>query len=63
MFKKANVKPTKHSRLCSLRENLFRLQSGPEKVVTLGYPGAKISHAWCAHIRPINGRYVDATNP
>ena len=37
-FKKANVKPTKRSRLC-----LFRLRSGPEKVVALGYPYAKIS--------------------
>ena len=43
LFKKANVKPTKHSRLCSLRENLFRLRSEQEKMVTLGYPGAKIS--------------------
>ena len=25
LFKKSNVKPTKHSRLCSLREHLFRL--------------------------------------
>ena len=41
--KKANFKPTKHSRLCSLRENLFRLRSGPEKVAALGHPGAKIS--------------------
>ena len=32
LFKKANVKPTKHSQLCSLRENLFRLRSGPEKL-------------------------------
>ena len=43
LFKKTNVKPTKHSRLCSLRENLFRLRSGPEKMAALGYPGAKIS--------------------
>ena len=39
----ANIKPTKHSRLCSLRENLFRLRSGLEKVAALNYPGAKIS--------------------
>ena len=32
LFKKTNVKPTKHSQLCLLRENLFRLRSGPEKV-------------------------------
>ena len=32
LFKRANVKTTKHSRLCSLRENLFRLRSEPEKV-------------------------------
>ena len=43
LFKKANVKPTKHSRLCSHRGNLFRLQSGPEKVVAPGDPGAKIT--------------------
>ena len=34
-------KPTKHSQLCSLRENLFRLRSGPEMVVALDYVGAK----------------------
>ena len=33
--------PTKHSKLCSLREFLFRLRS--EKMTALGYPGAKIS--------------------
>ena len=32
LFKKENVKPTKHSRLCSLRENLFQLRSRPETV-------------------------------
>ena len=42
-FKKANVKSTKHSRLCSLQNNLFRLRSGPYKVVALCYPGTKIS--------------------
>ena len=40
-FKKA--KPTKHSRLCSLRENLFRLRSGPEKMAALSHLGAKIA--------------------
>ncbi|KAI0229801.1 hypothetical protein LSAT2_019769 [Lamellibrachia satsuma] len=39
----ANFKPRKHSRLRSLRENLFRLRCGPEKMAALGYPGAKIA--------------------
>ena len=43
LFKKAKFKPTKHSRLCSLRDNLFRLRSASDKVTFLGYPGAKIS--------------------
>ena len=42
-LKKANFRQTKHSWLCSLRENLFRLRSGAEKVAALGYPAAKIS--------------------
>ena len=43
LSKITNFKPTMHSRLCSLRENLFRLQSGAEKVAAMGYPGAKFS--------------------
>ena len=43
LFKKANFKPTKHSRLCKLQKYLFRLRSGPDKITALGYPGAKIS--------------------
>ena len=37
-----NFKPTKHCRLCPLRENLLRLRSGPEKMTALRYTGAKI---------------------
>ena len=61
MFKKLNVKPMKHSRLCSLRENLFRLRPGPEKMAALGYPGAKISLK--EDVVSSIGSYVDATNP
>ena len=35
--------PTLFKKVCSLRENLFRLQFGQEKIVALGYPGAKTS--------------------
>ena len=43
MFKKANFKPTKHGQLCSLRENVFRLRTGPNNMAALGYLGAKTS--------------------
>ena len=42
LYKKVNVQSTKHSRLCSLRENLFRLIRIREGAA-LGYPGANIS--------------------
>ena len=37
------LKKQASSRLCSVRENLFRLRPAPEKVVALGNPGPKIS--------------------
>ena len=42
-IKRANFKPTKHSRLCSAHFEKNCFDRDPEMLATLGYPGARIS--------------------
>ena len=65
LFQKVNFKPTKHSRVCSFRENLYRLPFGPEKTEVLGLTGAKLSlkEDVVPNTIPSSGSGVDAINP